>query len=84
MHVLVQVYTMHASSKNDAVAQGQETKPIAEGSVVNDEAEQESVRDMLRQAITVEDLKSACKRAQDLGMEFEVSLAERKLSKLVT
>ena len=46
------------------------------------QTEQEEVRERLRQANSVDDLKRWISRARELDMEFEASLGDRKLAKL--
>jgi hypothetical protein len=46
--------------------------------------EEEKVRQVLREALTEEDLKAAIDMAKKLEMGFEVSLGEKKLEKFAT
>lgn len=46
--------------------------------------EEEKVRQVLREALTEEQLKAAIEMAKGLEMGFEVSLGEKKLEKFVT
>lgn len=75
LRIIDQLYTLHekGADKDDS-----STNIPANGS---QDAERESVRDLLRMALTEVDLKNAIDAARALNMSFEVSLGEKKLSK---
>lgn len=81
-----QLYTLHSSHppkiSTSEVHGEDEVTPYTPTVTAGELDEAETVRDMLRNASTVNDLEKACEKAKKLGMNFEVSLAERKLAKL--
>lgn len=86
MRVLDQIYTLHttASKKTPLPSSSPDSTsptsiPCTSESL---EEEKETVRALLREAASAEDLQHAAGKARLLDMSFEVSLAERKLAKL--
>lgn len=76
LRIIDQLYTLHEKAGE------KESSPVSTPSHGNQDDEKESVRNMLRMAITEADLKDAIEAARALDMSFEVTLGEKKLSKL--
>jgi hypothetical protein len=68
--------------KPDAKPNKQTDVSVSEQAKKNQQ--QETVRQAFREAETADQISAAIQQARELGMNFEVSLGERKLSKLAT
>lgn len=75
----------HLGPKVMALVSGDHTTATTEGTLsesAKKTAQEEQVRQQLRDAVTESEIESALETARSLGMSFEVSLGERKLSKM--
>jgi len=68
--------------KKDSKPNKQTDVPVSEQAKKNEQ--QETERQAFREAETADQISAAIQQARELGMNFEVSLGERKLNKLAT